>query len=203
MSELDMRIAEYSIAKLKNDWPFIKPEDKKPVEDIIEVNSRVDSVAMQSVFYGKKWQVAHLELASKALLNNEIDTFLKHMDILIYQYPYTKEIYDQVIHELLMREMNLQALHYLLLRYKLGANAFVSKWTGIIYYLTGERVKAINYLNESLRYDPDDPQTLYNLCMAYALEGQYENGREALRKCLEIAPDFPTARELYEEIKDL
>jgi tetratricopeptide (TPR) repeat protein len=201
ITDLDRKIGDYTILKLKNDWPFIHPNEKKPLKTIIKINNNLDALSLQVANHEKKWLIAHMELAKAAMKKKDMDTFLKHMNVLIYQYPTTKESYDLVIHESLKLGRLSDALPYLQMRYQMGTNAFISKWMGIVFISMGKGKKAVPYLEESVLLDPGDPQTFYNLCVGHLHERHYGKARQALKRCLRIAPDFPGAIELLKQIE--
>lgn len=200
ITDLDRKIGEFTIIKLKNDWPFTHPDEKKRLDEIIPINNPVDRLSLQVANHEKKWLLAHVEIARTALANHDMATFLTHMDVLIYQYPASEESYDLVIHALLKSDRLSDALPYLQQRYQLGRNAFLSKWIGIILLSRGEAGNAVEYLEESISLFPGDPQVLYNLCGGYLCDNQFERAVQALRACLQIDPDFPGARGLLEKI---
>jgi lysophospholipase L1-like esterase len=200
ITELDRKIGAYSIAKLKNDWPFIHPGEKKRLDALVPIDTPLDRLSLQVANHEKKWVVAHTEMAKTALNDHDMDGFLRHMDVLIYQYPATKESYDLVIHELLKSGRLSESMPYLQQRYRLGSNAYLAKWIGIIMLAGGDGKNALPYLEESISLDPDDPQVLYNLCGGYLYKNQFEKAARALRKCLEMDPDFPGAKDLLEKI---
>ncbi len=202
ITDLDRKIGDFTILKLKNDWPFIHPNEKKPLTDIIKISTQTDALSLLVVNNEIKWLMAHIELAKTALAHEDIEIFLRHMDVLLYQYPIDEETYDLVIRELLKRGRLPDALPYLQMRYKLGSNAFISKWLGIILITKGEIKKAFKYLNESKAFNPNDPQTYYNLCVCHLYEKQHEKAIQALNKCLKINPNFPGAKELLKQIEN-
>lgn len=201
ITKLDKRIGEFSIVQLKNDWPFIDPDRKRPLEDIIQLHDKIDTLSLRVVQRKIQWQSAHIELAKNALTHHDIKTFLKHMDVLIYQYPSTTEIYDLTIQKLLALNELKKVLPYLVMRYKLGTNAFISKWTGIAFTAWGDAKWAIQFLEESIALDPNDAETYYHLGAAYTLEGLYEKANQMLKKCLEIDPEFQDAADLLHQKK--
>ncbi|MBN1781377.1 tetratricopeptide repeat protein [bacterium] len=196
ITDLDKRIGDFSIVQLKNDWPYIDPSRKRKLEDLIHCHDETDSMSLLVVQKKKKWQNAHIDLAKNALRHHDIETYLRHMDVLIYQYPSTAALYDSVIRELLALNKPAKALPYLVMRHKLGPDAFISKWTGIAFLAWGHAEWAIQYLEESIRLDPADAQAWYHLGAACILDGQYDKAHQMLKRCLEIDPAYPGAAEL-------
>ena len=203
ITDMDIKIAEFTILKLKNDWPYIDPEQKKSLTDIIEFRNKMDSLSWQVANHEKKWPIAHLEMANDALDHSDMETFLRHMDILIYQYPVQPEIYDGVIHELIKADMLNRALPYLIMRYRLGTNTYISKWIGNAFSSLGDHKKAISYFEESICLDPEDPQKYFSLGVSCFYERQYSKAEKVLQRCLAIDPSYPEAKELLDKIKSI
>ena len=203
ITDMDRKIGEFTILKLKNDWPFINPDNRESLVDTIEMKNKMDSLSWQVANHEKKWAIAHLEMAHYALDHDDMETFLRHMDILIYQYPVQPEIYDGVIHELLKADMLIRALPYLIMRYRLGTNAYISKWIGIAFSSLGDHKKAISYLEESISLDPDDAQNYFNLGVSCFYEKLYGKAEQALEKCLAMDPSYPDAKNLIKKIENL
>jgi len=78
---------------------------------------------------------------------------------------------------------------------------FANKWIGTI-LLNGNQVQAaIPYLEKSFRMKGDDPQLLYNLSGAYALNAQYQKAKQMLNKLYKINPNFPDAGDLKRQLE--
>ena len=200
ISELDLKIARYTIEKIKNDYPYISPEEKKLPGINPKSLSRESQIAYLAANKKMKWADAHIVLAREAETRNDIQTMLKHMDMLINQYPFTKEIYDITINNLLKTENYNSAFPYLMKRYKLGKDPFLSKWIGTIFFQNNNHVEAIKYLKESLAEYPRDTQNLYNLGAIYALDGNFDIARKYLIDCLTVDPYHVEAKSLLDQL---
>jgi cytochrome c-type biogenesis protein CcmH/NrfG len=49
--------------------------------------------------------------------------------------------------------------------------------------------------------DPHDPQGLYNLAGAYAMNRDYDEAMQVIHKLKEIKPDYPGLKQLEKQIQ--
>ena len=70
---------------------------------------------------------------------------------------------------------------------------FANKWIGQILLNDGKIKEAIPYLENAYNISKNDPQLLYNLSGAYALNSQYREAKTILNILYEVNPRFPGA----------
>ncbi len=199
-SKLDSVIAKYRIKLLKNDYPYINPKDKKPLSILIRPKDIVDSVAFDFLMNEFTWEKAHRILADYYLAKGEVNKFLKYMDILITQYPIIKSYYPMVTKVLLEHHRYDDSYRYFKKYHEIAPNAYNTKWMGIIALSHKNWKEAIVDLNESLKYNDDDPQVLYNLAGAYVMKKDYRTAKELTVKALSINPNYIDAKNLLGEL---
>ncbi|MGE5795287.1 MAG: GDSL-type esterase/lipase family protein [Ignavibacteria bacterium] len=199
-TRLDSLIAINRIKILKNDWPYIKRKDKKPVESIIQRKSFIDSLAAEVVFEEITWEKAHREAAQWHLNRGEIPEFQNYVDVLTEQYPIIIEYYQFTANILIEKKKYDEAYKYLLKGYEIKRDAFFSKWLGIIDLSKGKTDNAIKYLEESMM-EIKDAQVLYNLSGAYAYKKDFKKAFELITLCIQINPLFPEAQELSNQLR--
>jgi tetratricopeptide (TPR) repeat protein len=122
---------------------------------------------------------------------------------LIYQYPIIVEYYDYVDNvalTLLKQKDYKTAEKIFMARYKIRPDAITTKWIGNIALSNKEIDKAIKYLEESLRYNPEDVQALYNLSGAYALNKEYDKAKNTLKIVLQKDPNNTGAQALAQQL---
>lgn len=205
-SNVDSTLAKYRITLLKNDWPFIEPKNKLDLNLLIKPKSFSDSLAYQFLEDKITWIDLHEKLVNKYVKAAKYEDALTHLQILIYQYPVIVEYYNQIdnIALSLLRLNNYEQAYSILKKsYEIRPNAFSTKWLGNI-DLDKQRIRsAIQYLEESIKYDPTDIQTLYNLAGAYALDKQYQKGYQTISFVLQKDANYPGARDLEIQLKSL
>ena len=200
-SDLDSVMGNSRILLLKNDWPFVDKSKKKSKDVLFQPRNYLDSLNLQVVVNNKlSWANAHLTLAEHYLKQNNISKFLKHMDILMYQYPIVLEYYDRTSLILIQKQLYDIALKYLSARYKIEPSDYSAKWIGNIALFKGNNEEAINYLNKSAQLNAKDAQIFYNLAGAYVKKQDYNSALNNINRCLSIEPNYPQAINLKRQL---
>ncbi len=199
-TQLDSIIGNNKIRLLKNDWPFIERGKNLSKKDLFKPENFIDSIALKCMEDKISWSDAHINAAAAYLRRNDVNGYLSHMDILIYQYPIVVEYYDQTALVLLNRKDYKAALKYLLARYKMEPSGFSAKWIGTVSLFNKKYDDAIIYLNKSHELDPNDTQVLYNLAGAYSQKKNYQSALNAINQCLGIDPKYPQANNLKQQL---
>ena len=202
-SKLDSTIGNFRIASLKNDWPFIKAGEKKPVKQIISLKNYIDTLAIQVVEGNLDWEKAHMDLSLWYLHHKRYKDFSDEVLVLSDQFPFIREYSDFAAKELLNLKQFDIALIHLSTIYKNYPDAFSAKWIGIINLSHNKTDEAIKYLESSLNYYGRDPQVLYNLAGAYTYKKQYEKALNAINSCLLYNPGYRPALEMKSQISTI
>ncbi len=200
-SELDSVIADYKIKLLKNDWPFTSPQNKKPLGLIIRPQNFRDSLALKFIMKEIDWQTAQMKMAEWYLKQKNFPKFHNQMVVLTTQFPHMLESYNRKANKLLQQKKYKEALSYLVSRYMIKPDAFSAKWIGIINLSKNKITDAVEYLEESLKFNSSDSQVLYNLAGAYSLQKNYGKALELINKCLEINPEYKEAQDLKHQLE--
>ena len=132
------------------------------------------------------WADAHTNAAITYLKRDDMNNHLKHMDILIYQYPVLKD-YNT-------------ALKYLYEKNKIDPRDFTEKRIGAIALYNKKYDDAIYYLSKTLQTDSGDTQVLYNLAAAYFQKNDFKAALNKINKCLNIDPNYPGANNLKRQL---
>lgn len=200
-TKFDSVVAEFRIAILENDWPFVEPDEKRPLPEIIQLDDFVDSVAFEFLYESKDWEFSQRKLAVWYIKQGNVRMFKKQVENLIYQYPFVLEYYNLAANEFIVRKMYSEAKPYLERRYKIEPDFFSVKWLGLINLYNLNTKDAIRYLTEALEYDENDSQILYNLAGAYTIKSDWKTADALLKKALAIKPDYPEATKLHQQVK--
>ena len=202
-TDLDSTIGNNRILLLKNDWPFIDKSQARRRADLFNPKNFIDSIALEVMNNKISWADAHLQAAAKYFSNRDVAGFLKHMDILIYQYPIIVEYYDQTALNLLKHQFYDSALKYLSARYKIEPSDYSAKWIGNIALFKGDAEVAAFYLNKSQELNNKDSQVYFNLAGAYAKLNNFQKALDAVNRCLSLTPDYPGAQNLKQQLMSL
>lgn len=79
--------------------------------------------------------------------------------------------------------------------------ALARKWLGILALKDGQAKIATDHLQRAFELEPDDLQTMYNLCGAYALSGETEKAKALTEQLLQRAPSYPGAGDLLRQLQ--
>lgn len=200
-TKLDSAIGNYRITILKDDWPYIKAKDRISVNALIDPKDYIDSLAYELVEDKTDWVTVHKKAAEYYALRDEYGPFMRVMNVLIGQYPYSTEYYDYTATVLLHAKDYDDAYRYLLKRSELQPDAFSEKWLGMIDLSKGREHEAEEHLLESLKYNENDAQVWYNLSGAYINEKKLSPALQAINRALSLQPDFPGARAVQAELE--
>ena len=202
-SKLDSTIAAYEIKSLKNNWPFVEAGKSKLFYQLVVDKNFTDSIASKVVTGKLSWETAQGLTIQKYLRDGDYEKFEQQVKVLISQFPYSIEIYDLAIKNLIRAKGSESAYNLLLKRHKLQPDDFTTMWLGIIELTRSNEDEAINYFNESLRYNGSNIQVLYNLAVAYFYKEEYEKAASTINICLSKSPNLPEAKALQQQLYGL
>ena len=159
-TKLDSIIGNDDITLLKQNWPYTEKSkvmsefQQKDFVDLLQPKDLTDSIAMYKIEGRLSWTDAHLLAAATYLKRDDIKDYLKHIHLLLYQYPALKDFNT--------------LLTYFYYKNKIDLSDYTSKRVGIIQLNMGKYDDAIKYLTEAYTSTPHDPTVLYNLSLAYS-----------------------------------
>jgi lysophospholipase L1-like esterase len=202
-SKLDSIQAAYRITALKNKWPFVNDYQSIPTIKLLNPANYIDSLIYNGTVGDLDWEKLHRKAADWYLKNGDLENYKEQMDVLISQFPFVVEYYNSTAYEFLKIGKYDIAYSYLEKGFRLKADAFSSKWLGIIDLSKGHNESAVKYLKKSLCFDPKDSQVLYNLAGAYSRLKFYDKSLTTINSCLQIDPAFPGASDLKSQVERL
>lgn len=86
----------------------------------------------------------------------------------------------------------------------LGGNIKLTQETLAMYYsFIGLHQEALTVLKKAVGIDPQDPEICYNLGVAYAKSGRYDEAIASWESVLRIDPDFENARNYINQAKEI
>ena len=190
-TKLDSIIGNDNIILLKSNWPYVKKKTvmtefkEKDFIDLLQPKNLIDSVAMYKT-EGMSWVDAHLLAARTYLRRDDIKNYLKHINVLLYQYPVLKDFNTLIT--------------YFYNKNKMDLADYTAKRVGIIELYRGKPDDAIKYLTEASKSNPKDPLVLYNLSLAYSKKEDFKTALASINKCLIADPNYPEANNLRQQI---
>jgi lysophospholipase L1-like esterase len=190
-SRLDSVIGNDNIIVLKKNWPYVnkslvmskfQPQD---FADLFQPKNLIDSIAMYKI-EGMSWVDAHLLAAKSYLRKDDINNYMKHMNLLLYQYPVLKDFNTLIT--------------YFYNKNQLDLSDYSAKRVGLIALYREKYDDAIKYLTKSYTLNPKDELTLYSLSLAYFKKRDFNAALEVINKCLAINSNYPDANKLKQQI---
>lgn len=204
MTDLDLAYANIRIRILKGNWPFQpKSLPNRALVDYVP-KTKADSVAL-NIWLKKDFNLehGHVQLAEFYEGKGDFVNAFREYKALTYLTPFNAAPYLHAAECLIKARQLNRALPFLHASLDLENSAYANKWLGQIYLDKGRTQKALSYLEEAAKMNPDDPQLIYNLSGAYALSQQYEKAKKALARLEEISPNFPGASHLKAQLDQL
>jgi lysophospholipase L1-like esterase len=191
-TKLDSIMGNDGITILKANWPYVKKSkvmsdfQQNDFVDLLQPKDLTDSIAMYKIEGIISWTDAHLLAAATYLKRDEIRNYLKHINILLYQYPALKDFNTLIT--------------YFYHKNKIELSDYTSKRLGIIQLYRGKYDDAVKQLTEVYNYNPKDPSVSYNLALAYFQTKDFKAALAMIQKCLLVKPNYPEANNLKRQI---
>lgn len=200
-TRLDSIISEYRIKILKNDWPYLKKENKIPEDKLFHLKDFIDSTAYDLTLDRTSWEAAHSKAANWYAGRNDLNSFAGIMNVLISQYPIVTEYYDYAANVLLGKRDYDRAYYYLNKRNGIEPTAYTTKWIGIINLYKNHLESAEDFLKQSLSLDKNDSQVWYNLAGVYVNKHNYIKALEMVNRAISLQSNYTEALALQRQLQ--
>ncbi len=201
-TKLDSLIAEYRLAGIMSQWPFVRSGKKLKLEDIKKPTDYLDSLAIASARGEIKWDEAHKRAAQFFIRKDDPGSVEREFRVLIAQFHYLTTFYDMLADAFLQMKLYPESERVLKESHAVKPGAFATKWLGILALNDGKAEAAKRWFTESLNYNGNDAQTLYNLAGAFINLKDFSSAKIYIQKCIQVEPNFPGARQLAEQLKN-
>ncbi|NOX36025.1 MAG: tetratricopeptide repeat protein [Calditrichaeota bacterium] len=201
---LDSIYGEIRIRILKGGWPFKK--ERGPNQELLNFKPRnmLERLAFRAwVAKDYSLEKAHVDLASLAEQQRDYATAIREYQALICLTPYNASPYLKLANVYIVLGKLNEALPYLYRSLELEPTAFAYKWVGQILLERGRAKEALPYLEKARKRAPDDPQLLYNLSGAYALNQRFSEAMKTILEAEKIDPDFPDLQAFKQQLKEI
>lgn len=203
-TDLDAAYANLRIHILRGNWPF-QPKSL-PNRALMDFRpaSMAESLAV-TIWLDKSTNLerAHVALAEHFEKRSQFEKAFEEYRSLTFITPFNVSPYLRAAQMLVTLQDFARAFPYLQKSLEMEESAYANKWLGTIYLNNGRVKEALPFLEKAAKLSPDDPQLLYNLSGAYALDKQYDMAKTALKKLFEITPNFPDAADLKRQLDQI
>jgi len=200
LTEFDERVGNHRIRFLMTGWPFVQERDRSGYPRNYTFESAADSMAYKVVHERVRWDQAKVRLAQHYKDTNRADLALAEYHGLMRGQPYNNSPFIFGARIWLERNNFDEARPLLEQAYTIEPTAFITKMLGAIEVDAGNAERGILLLEESMAFEPDDPQTLFNLSGAYAMKGEFQKADEALVRLERLNPGFPGTRQWRQQL---
>jgi len=179
ITALDHSIAQFSIMKLKDNWPFKSVEASGKEIENYKPASSIEALAMD-VYYARIELVeAHLQLAREFESKGDIDSAQSEYRAVIEIFPFDQSVYRAAAWSLLKADRIDDALPIIKRSLRVKPTAESYKWLGQIYFRYQDYLQAIKYFELALPlYSKKNPQVVSLLAQAYEKNGQSKKAQQ-------------------------
>jgi tetratricopeptide (TPR) repeat protein len=166
--------------------------------------SKTDSLAYRAWREdGFNLERAHVQLAEYYAKRGDFLKASQEYKALTYITPFNSSPYLLTADMLIKARQLNESVPFLLKSLELENTAFANKWLGQIYLERGQTKESLIFLKRAAEMAPEDPQLIYNLSGAYALNRQYKLAMDALEELEKLNPHFPGADDLKRQLEKL
>ncbi len=200
-SPFDSTVAAFKLRLLKTDYPFVPAGTAPPINSVLFRKNHIDSLAYNFAVGDADYEPTQRQVADYYAKKGDYKSYIKQMELLMSQFPAVLGYYPSTINTLLKARLFDEALYFAKISYKKRADAFNTKWIGIITLSKGNIDKSIEFLETSVKFKADDPQVLYNLAGAYSQKEKYEKALQTINLAIQYSPNYPNALNLKKQLE--
>jgi tetratricopeptide (TPR) repeat protein len=196
-THLDSVIADLKLRILIGSYPFTQKGKPNLLIQQFKFRDYIDTIAADVINRVTFWEKAHINAAKWYFEKKDFILFKKEIDAVIADRPFSEVPYGTAATMFIDARMYDDALPYLKELHKISPSGFTTKWIGQIELNNKNYNEALNYLEQSLKYNSDDFQVWYNLSGAYFYTKKFDKSLEAVKRSLQLNPQNQQARILY------
>ena len=195
LTPFDERIAYHITRTLKLRWPFVPVAQQVDYRGKYVPADLLDSLAFD-VSRGARWEIAKLRLAADYERRRQYDSAATEYAGLARDAPLLEEPLKLEARALELAGRRDEAEAALRRAVAINPSAAALALLGTRAGQRREIAQAISLFQQSLALQPNQPDVLYKLSLAYGLQRDLPNAREAALRLAQIAPGYPRLAEL-------
>jgi len=196
-TDLDSTLAHLRVIILTGSYPFVPKGSPNTFLENWTKRNIVDSLAEDVFRKNIPWEEGHFALFRRHFAEGNTEKGLRYINAVIADRPINRENFSSTATFLVANEQFDAAIPYLEGMYKLGPDAFCTKWLGQISLNKNNTAEALKYLEESVALSSNDAQVFYNLAGAYFLNKRYDEALETVKKSLRLDPNAVASQNFY------
>lgn len=190
LTPFDRRMVQYTVTTLTTRWPFVPAARDSDYRGTYKPVGPVDSLAFLASA-GLSWRQAKLDVGQSYEARGFPDSALTEYRGLIRDLPLAEPPYRLTGHALLEMKDTAGAVQYLERAYAIQPTGYSAFTLGMVAAKAKDYEHAVWYLRQAAQVDPNDPETLYQLSLASALNHDIQGARAAAVQVARIKPDYP------------
>jgi lysophospholipase L1-like esterase len=190
LTAFDERIVRHTVRTLTTRWPFVSPARRSDYRRTYQPTDLFDSLAF-AVSGGATWEVAKLRLASEYERLGQHELAAAEYRGLVRDAPFFEEPLRLLGRALLASGKEDEAEPILRRAMALRPSTYSANALAAIALRRRDLASGIALLRQSLVLQPNQPEALYQLSLAYGLAGDVQNARAAALRLRQLAPGFP------------
>lgn len=195
LTPFDERIAYHTTRTLKLRWPFVPVSQQVDYRGKYVPADLLDSLAFD-VSRGARWEIAKLQLAADYERRRQYDSAATEYAGLARDAPLLAEPLKLEARALELAGRQDEAEVALRRAVAINPSAAALALLGTRAGQRREIAQAITLFQQSLALQPNQPDVLYKLSLAYGMQRDLPNAREAALRLAQIAPGYPRLTEL-------
>ena len=195
LTRFDDLIALHEVRTVTSRWPFVPFSKQRDYRGTYRPSDFVDSLAFFVSRGGIGWSRAKTTVAEHYERTEKPDSAVLEYDGLIRNFPHDEAPLRLAARVLLAANRGDEAIPYLERAIAIQPTAYSYYALGVLALRKRDTSRAIRMLESSLRLTPSNPDGMYQLSFAYALQKNAEQARAVALALYRVAPNYPGLRE--------
>lgn len=191
LTELDDRIALHTVRTIMLRWPFVPIREQVDYRGTYRPTGYIDSLALAVSRGAMPWVTAKVAAGERFEKMQDFERALAEYRGLQHDQSRSDEPLMLIGRTLLEAGRPDSAETYLMRAQDIRPTASSAYALGVIALRRKDLPRATAMLEQSLLLKPDNPQTLYQLSVAYALAHNADAARGAAIRLAQLAPGYP------------
>lgn len=190
LTAFDERIVRHTVRTLTTRWPFVPPTRRNDYRRSYTPTDLFDSLAF-GVSGGASWETGKLRLAEEYERRGQFDLAAAEYRGLVRDAPFFEEPLRLLARVLLAAGNEKEAESALERALRLRPSTAAANTLATLALRRRELPRGIALLRLSLSLQPNQPEVLHQLSLAYGLAGDMANARATALQLRQLAPGFP------------
>jgi lysophospholipase L1-like esterase len=190
LTAFDERIVRHTVRTLTTRWPFVPITRRNDYRSTYRPVDLFDSLAF-AVSRGATWEAAKVQLAAGYERLGQFELAAAEYRGLVRDAPFFEEPLRLLARALLAGGKEREAEHALERALRLQPTTQAANTLAEIALRRRDLPRGISLLRQSLSLEPNQPEALHQLSLAYGLAGDVANARATALRLQQLSPGFP------------